>query len=106
MELKKLFGLKLKELRNAKGITQKELSDLAKVDPKHISFIENGKSFPSSELLRTLAEIFKVEVKEFFNFGHTKSKDELMADIVETVYDLDEKRLRLAHRLLFYILMQ
>lgn len=39
MSLKKDFGLRLKELRNKKGITQYQLAELVDIDPKHISHI-------------------------------------------------------------------
>ena len=39
------FGIKLKELRKAKGLTQQALAEKANIDDKHLCRIENGKYF-------------------------------------------------------------
>ena len=36
MNIKKEFGLRIKEVRNKKGITQYQLAELVGIDPKHI----------------------------------------------------------------------
>lgn len=51
MNLKKDFGKRIKELRCKKGITQYQLAELVGIDPKHISHIETGRSFPKADLI-------------------------------------------------------
>ena len=68
--IKTLFGKKIKELRKSKGYTQAYLAELVKVDDKHISCIENGKNFPSPELIERLSKAFDTEVKNLFEFYH------------------------------------
>ena len=51
MNIKKDFGQRIKELRNKKGITQYQLAEMTGIDPKHMSHIETGRSFPKADLI-------------------------------------------------------
>ena len=55
MNIKKDFGLRIKELRNKKRITQYQLAELVGIDPKHMSHIETGRSFPKADLIEKFA---------------------------------------------------
>ena len=61
MDLKKDFGLRLKELRTKKGITQYQLAEMVGVDPKHMSHIETGRS--SKTKFRAELEINLISLK-------------------------------------------
>lgn len=54
------FKEKLVYLRKQKNWSQQELSDQVGVQVTHISRLENGKSQPSVELLRKIAQAFAV----------------------------------------------
>ena len=56
MNLKKDFGKRLKELRTQKGITQYQLAEMSGIDPKHMSHIETGRSFPKADLMKDLRQ--------------------------------------------------
>lgn len=54
MELSKLFGKKLKEIRENRGLTQQELAELCDMQTNSIGMIEIGQraaSFATVELL-------------------------------------------------------
>lgn len=55
-------GLRLKHLRENKGLTQKNLAEILKVSPKAISFYELEQREPSNELLIQLSKIFEVSI--------------------------------------------
>ena len=57
-----LFAHRLKELREQKGLKQKELAKLVNVSQKTISAYETGRAQPPSETLQQLAKIFGVTV--------------------------------------------
>ena len=50
MSIKKDFGWRIKGLRTKKGITQYQLAELSGIDPKHMSHIETGRSFPKKQI--------------------------------------------------------
>lgn len=103
---KELLGVRIKELRRMKGLTQDQLSQRVNIDPKHLSRIEVGRGFPSLDTLDKLANVLKVELSAFFEFNHkAKSTRELKKVISELVKDVDEDKLRLAVKVLKALLM-
>lgn len=59
--------MKLKEIREARGITQTILADAVGVCPTTISMIETGRNKPSVDLAKRLAKYFNVEWHIFFD---------------------------------------
>ena len=82
---KQLFGLRIKELRKSKNLTQEKLAELVGFEPNHITKIEAGIHFPQPEKLEKLARIFEVQVKDLFDYEHKKSVDELKQSISEWI---------------------
>lgn len=58
------FGKVLREKRTARGLTQKELAELANVDDSYISQLERDYKFPSARTVEGLARALGVEVAE------------------------------------------
>ncbi len=59
-------GLRLKELRTRKGLSQTEMAKLVGVTPSTISQVEKGQIYPSLPALFKMAEILSVEAGAFF----------------------------------------
>ena len=63
------FGEKVRELRKAKNLTQRDLADKVAVNFTYISKIENGKldfgDYPSDDLVRRLAKALGANTDEF-----------------------------------------
>ena len=97
-DIKKLFGLKVKEYRLKQKLTQWKLSELVGVDQKHISRIEAGGSFPSSELIGRLATALKVEPKDLFEFYHLQNEKDLKKDINLMLDKLSKENLSLVYK--------
>ncbi|HIS88329.1 TPA: helix-turn-helix transcriptional regulator [Candidatus Avigastranaerophilus faecigallinarum] len=97
-DIKKLFGLKIKEIRKKKLMTQAQLAEMVSVDDKHISCIESGKNFPSAILISKLAEALGVEPKDLFEFYYLDEPDNLTEDIIKMLNNLNEEELRLTHK--------
>lgn len=60
------LGMRLKELRSKRGISQTELAKLIGVTPSTISQVESNLIYPSLPALLKMAEILSVEVSSFF----------------------------------------
>jgi transcriptional regulator with XRE-family HTH domain len=58
------FGKVLREKRIGRGLTQKELAELASVDDSYISQLERDYKFPSARTIESLAQALGVEVAE------------------------------------------
>src|SRR4051794_2932262 len=61
----KQFGAKLKELREAKGLTQKQLSDAAAVSIRQLSRLEIGTSVATWPMVVKLSEALGVDCRAF-----------------------------------------
>ncbi len=61
-QLKIIFGLKLRQLRQERGWNFDELAKRTGISPSYLNEIEKGKKSPQSENLGKLAEAFGVEV--------------------------------------------
>ncbi len=64
IEMDNTFGIRLKELRKAKGLTQQALAEKADIDDKHLCRIENGKYFPNYTTLNKLLAALGVTIEE------------------------------------------
>jgi transcriptional regulator with XRE-family HTH domain len=60
----KKLGEKIKQLRRGRKLTQEQLAEMAKVDPKSIIEIENGKRNPTYKTLNKLAAALKIHLSE------------------------------------------
>lgn len=65
-----LFGKKLKELREKRGMTQEELSNLLDIEWQHISRLENGKNLPSCNILISIAKIFDIDIRSLTEYEY------------------------------------
>ena len=66
MELKKLVGKKIQQIRKRKGITQEKLAEMIGIEVPSLSNLETGKYSPSTETLQKLADVLKVKAWEFY----------------------------------------
>ena len=54
------IGLRIKRFRMDKGLSQEELANAVLINSRHISNIENGRRYPSLELIVTIANTLDV----------------------------------------------
>lgn len=60
-ELKHIFGLKVKELRQERGLTYQQLNRLSGLSVSYLSEIESGKKYPKGDKIAILAEALGVD---------------------------------------------
>ena len=91
LELKKLFGKRLRSIRKNKGLTQEYLSELIGLDPQYYCKMENGNHFPSVKTLAKIAQVLKIKPKDLFNFSD--SQNSLLEKVNTSLLSLSEKEL-------------
>jgi transcriptional regulator with XRE-family HTH domain len=69
-----LFGPRLRELRKAAGLSQKELAEKIEASPNTVSQWETGVRGPDLETLVELAEFFGVATDAFFEPAKPKRR--------------------------------
>ncbi len=97
----KVFGKRIKELRERKKLTQEKLAEKVGLDLQTISRIETGYYFTSFENLEKLANALDVTMADLFNFGHLKTKEELIKEINTELSTSSEKDIQRIHKLIF-----
>ena len=103
-------GPLLRRWREARHLSQLELSLEAEVSARHISFLETGRAAPSREMILTLANVLDVPLRERNVlllaagyapvYGETSLDDPRMAQVravVEIMLKSNESRSALAH---------
>jgi len=58
------FGVQLRAWRQTRHLSQEQLAGRAGVSPRHLSFVENGRSQPSRELVLALAGALDVPLRD------------------------------------------
>ena len=66
MDIKSSFGEKLKFYRKEKHLSQEQLSEKVDISVKHLSAIERGLTFVSSDLLEKLSISLEIPIFLFF----------------------------------------
>jgi len=87
------LGMRLKELRSKRGLSQTELAKLVGVTPSTISQVESNLIYPSLPALLKMAEILSIDVSSFFHdsadvgnrviFTDTEATDIKFSDLPE-----------------------
>ena len=97
---KELVGRRIKELRRARRMTQEELAERTSISAKYLSSIERGLENPTFDTIIKLAYALDVDVAELFNYPQHLPADDLRDYITALLRNSDEKRLRLAAKIL------
>jgi transcriptional regulator with XRE-family HTH domain len=85
MIIKAVFGSNLKYYRKQKGFSQEKLSEKLKITPKHLSAIETGTTFVSSELLEKLMDSLEVPAAALFYMPGQRPDEEILLKKYEEV---------------------
>lgn len=77
-----MFGMKIKQLRTAKGYSQERLAQLVGATHTAVSLWENGKAFPRMGMVLKLSNVLGVEPSELvgtLDDGITKDEAALLS---------------------------
>ena len=97
---KELLGARIKELRKAKKLSQEELAELIGIEPRHMSRIEVGKSYPSLDRLERIAKALDAELRDFFDFAHLEARPVNVAQINGMLMAMSDEDLKKITRIL------
>ena len=97
---KKLFGARLKELRENKGLNQEQLAELIGMESRHISRIETGKSFTTIENISKIANALNIEISSLFEFQHKNNKTFLVNKINSYLSSANINQIEIAYKII------
>ena len=78
------FGLRLAKLRNARGVSARDMSISIGMSPNYINKIERGKSRPSMDIFFEICDFLGIKQKDFFDEENSDPKkfSEYVADLM------------------------
>lgn len=97
---KQHLGLRLRELRKIRKLSQIQLAVSLGCDPKTISRIESGTNYPSFDLLEKLATQLRVDIAEFFKFKHLQTQQSIKRELKSDIENLDETSTALIYKII------
>jgi transcriptional regulator with XRE-family HTH domain len=62
----KLFIENLRFWRKKRGISQLKLSEMVNISPNYLNAVENGKNFPSPEVIQQISDILELMPYQLF----------------------------------------
>ena len=75
MQTKELLGLKIKEIRKKKKLTQEQLAEKLGLDTGYISKLEVGRNFPTIGTLEKIATVLDIKLCDLFQFTVENNKN-------------------------------
>lgn len=97
---KELLGARIRELRKSRNLSQEQLAEMIDVEPRHVSRLEVGSSYPRIDRLEKIAAALDVPLKDFFDFMHLESPDTRAEKIEEIVKGMKEDYQRIAYKII------
>lgn len=98
--IKKLLGLRIKQLRKKNNLTQFELGEKINIDQRQIAYIEGGNCFPSLKTLKKLSDVFDCQMKDLFDYEHLLDKIDFRNEIQQKLKHSNDKNLEVYYRLI------
>lgn len=83
MNIKKLLGKRIQELRKLRKMTQEQVAELMNIETNSLSNIENGRYYPTADNLEKIVTILNFPPKMFFQFEHCQEPQDLIGEINE-----------------------
>lgn len=74
MDIRILIGVRIRQLRNEKGLSQENLANLAEIDRTYITGVENGKRNISVGVLFRIINALGSSYQDFFNHKSFESE--------------------------------
>ena len=93
-------GKRIKELREARNLKQVELAELIDMEATNLSKLEKGAQLPKEENLNKITWALKVDIKDLFDFGHLKTKEELLNEVNAIFEQSTVEEIRFFHKIL------
>jgi transcriptional regulator with XRE-family HTH domain len=74
MKSSKTLGEIVKQRRQTRGLTQRQLAEMLGVKGSHVAYLESGRRKPSFALIKHLAEVLELDPQQLFLLAHPEAK--------------------------------
>ncbi len=88
---KEKLGLRIKEFRKARGLSQEQLAEMIGIEQKHVSRLEVGKSYPTIDRLEKISSALDVPMGSFFDCANSWVDAQRAGKLELMIKDLDKE---------------
>ena len=100
-----LLGLKIKEIRKRKRISQEKLAELVGMNTRSILRLENAQSIPTIDTLSKVTMALDVNIVDLFETNTNKNnKNEIIADINSCMNNMSLEELKNFYKAVYYFI--
>lgn len=96
------IGIKIKEIRKRKKVSQERLAELVSMNTRSIIRIENRKNLPTLETLAKIAEVLEVSISDFFEASTPINKQEVIDNVNLLMKKMDDKELQTFYKAIYH----
>ena len=93
------LGKRIRAIRTEREMTQERLANMAQLSGKFLGEVERGVSNISIDRLSKVAEVLGVELRDFLENEHERSRTELIQEITRMALKLNEKDAKMVYRM-------
>lgn len=91
MDMKKLLGKRIKEIRKSVKLTQEQLGEMVDLEPSSLGNIENGYNYPLLSTLEKITRVLNCSLSEIFECEQFDDNDVLIQKINEILANNPDK---------------
>ena len=95
MNIKKLLGAKISNIRKSRGISQIKFAEILGISTNALSIIETGNGFLTAETLEKILENLNLEPEELFSFKPDKTEEEIYSAILRLINNIKTDKRKL-----------
>ncbi|MBR3664162.1 MAG: helix-turn-helix transcriptional regulator [Desulfovibrio sp.] len=99
MNFPKELGERVKELRKQAGLTQEQAAEGAGISGKYLGEVERGEVNVSVAILSKLAEVFGIDISDFFRSQHLRPISEIKKEMKSFIDNDKDEDVRLLYRI-------
>lgn len=103
-ELREMIGTRIRAMRNAKGLTQQKLADIAGLDYRYIGALERGERNFSIDTLEKVLIALDITISEL-TYSDARlntiaiKKQDLTDEFISSIHNLNEEQLSITRKI-------
>lgn len=98
------IGIKIKEIRKRKKISQEKLAEMVSMNHRSIVRLENNQTIPTLETLEKIAVVLGVRISDFFEDKTVKKRNDIIKDINDCVATMSDEELKNFYKAVYYFI--
>lgn len=91
LDIKKLLGLRIKQLRQERGFSQEDFAEKLGIATRTLCGIEIGQSFSTAGTLEKILEVLDITPQDLFRVNHYQPREDLEKEIIEVVKRIKDR---------------